>query len=59
MMRPTYPDWFLFDWRPCLEDGCDGVVVEFRRNIDGTIHSYNRCMKCDAEHIDIVGRSIP
>ena len=56
---PTYPDWHLYDWRPCQEDGCDGVVVEMRTNTGTEILAYSKCLKCGMEHSDTIRRVGP
>lgn len=53
-MRATWPEWILYDWRACENGDCNGALVEFRRNVNGTIYSHCRCMICDYEAERIV-----
>lgn len=59
MTAPTYPAWHLYDWRPCQEGDCDGVVVEFRTNNGRTIEAYSRCLKCDMIRTETIRRLAP
>ena len=54
MIRPTYPEWHLYDWRPCIEEGCAGIVTEYRTNDGKRILAWSRCCQCGTEHTDTI-----
>ncbi len=56
-MMPTYPEWIVYDWHECPACG-NGLLVEVRSNLDGTIRRHAHCYQCGHEETGTVPRRV-
>lgn len=52
-MKAIYPDFKIYDWGPCQACG-NGLCVEARANIEGTIRYHFHCLACGKDETGII-----
>lgn len=52
-MRATYPTFRIYDYSACMACG-DGLMVEARANVNGTIRYHFHCFKCGKDETGII-----
>lgn len=52
-MRATYPTFRIYDYTACQKCG-DGLLVEARANVGGTIRYHIHCFKCGKDETGII-----